>query len=250
MPQLNRDIFVRVVLLLGFIILLFSIITTSQLTLYVHPRVTSLIKISGYILFMMFLRQCWNLKKAWNQSVCGSHSHRTYWKYSPFVLTLLIAFILPNSSLNASLVNNKGLNSQISNEVSNREYRPLADELRQTNFIKVSDQNFLGVMSEINRYPKEYAGKEIEMKGFIFKGSATSPNRFSLVRYVIGCCVADASPYGLLCEIKDAANYTDGNWYQIQGIIETNEYQGKEFPIIKITWVKQIDALFSPYVFP
>jgi putative membrane protein len=250
MSQLNKDTFVRILLLLGFIILLFSIITTNQLTLYVHPRVTSLIQISVYILFIMFLRQCWNLVKAWNQSVSKSHIHRTYWNYLPFILTLLIAFLLPNSSLNASLVKNKGLNSQISTEVSKGEYRPLAAELRQTNFIKVSDQNFLGVMSEIQRYPKEYAGKEIEMKGFIFKGSTTSSDRFSLVRYVIGCCVADASPYGLLCEIKDAANYTDGSWYQTQGVIETREYQGQIFPVLKVTWIKHIDPLISPYVFP
>lgn len=250
MPQLNRDILARTLLLLGFLILLFSLIMTKQLTLYIHPRGTKLIEISGYVLFLMFLMQCYKLKKAWIQSIGGSNNYKIYWKYYPFILTLLIAFILPNYSLNASLVKNKGLNSQIANENSRGEYRPLAAELRQTNFIKVSDQNFIGVMTEINRFPKDYIGKEIEMKGFISKETSTSLERFSVVRYVVGCCVGDASPYGLLCESEDAGKYTDGSWYQIQGRIETNEYQGKSFPIIKITWIKQIDGSLTPYVFP
>lgn len=249
MPQMNRDILTKVLLLLGFFILVFYLIVTNQLTLYVHPRVTSLIEISAGLLFMMFLLQCWNLKKAWTQTTGEPHNHRKYWRYSPFILVLAVALLLPNSPLNASLVNNKGLNSQIVNANAKGGDRPLAAELRQTNFIKVTDQNFIGVMSEIYRFPQEYVGKEIDLKGFVFK-SSTAANQFSLVRYVVGCCVADASPYGPLCNISDAANYTDGSWYQIQGIIENSEYQGKIFPVIKITWIKPTDAPLTPYVFP
>jgi putative membrane protein len=198
----------------------------------------------------MFLRQCWHLKKAWTQPTDRVHGYKIYWKYSPFVLTLILAFLLPNTSLSASLVQNKGLNSQITSDVSKGEYRPLAAELKETNLIKVTDKNFIAVMSELYCYPKEYVGKEIEMQGFIFKDSSKSPDRFSLVRYVIACCVADASPYGVLCEIKDAASYPEGGWYQIQGTIEVNENQGKSFPVIKITWIKSISPLAVPYVFP
>jgi putative membrane protein len=105
-------------------------------------------------------------------------------------------------------------------------------------------------MTEINRFPKEYVGREIEMKGFISKESSTSPKQFSVVRYVVQCCVGDASPYGLLCTVEDVARYTDGSWYQIQGVIETNEYKGQSSPIINIRWSKKIDPLKTPYVFP
>ena len=169
MQQLNKEIFAKALLLLGFLILLFSLIISNQLILYVNPRVTNLIKLSGCVLLLMFLRQCWHLKKAWNQPEEKTSIHKKYWKYFPFVVTLVLAFLLPNSSLNASLVQNKGLNSQISNEASKGEYRPLAAELRETNFIKVTDKNFIEVMSELYRFPQEYVGKQIEMKGFIFK---------------------------------------------------------------------------------
>lgn len=250
MPQLNRDILARALLLLGFFVLLLFLIMTNQLTLYVNPKVTNLIKISAGLLFIMFLLQCWHLKKSWTESKNQSHNGGGYWRYSPFVLVLLIALLLPNTSLSASLVQNKGLNSQITGENSKGAYRPLAAELQQTNFIKVSDQNFIEVMSEIYHYPQEYAGKEIDIKGFVFKDASKSPDQFSLVRYVVGCCVADASAYGPLCEIKDADQYPDGSWYQIQGIIEMREQQGKNFPVIKITWIKQTNAPLTPYVFP
>lgn len=252
MSQLNKDVLARALILLGFVLLLFSLIATEQLTLYVHPRIINFIKISDGLLFMMFLLQCWHLKKTWSWSrSTGEDKHcNKYWKYMPFVFTLCIALLLPNTSLNASLVNNKGLNSQITTEISKKEYRPLAPELRKTNLIRVSDTNFIEVMSELYRFPQEYVGKEIDMKGFIYKDTSTSPNQFSLIRFIVGCCVADALPSGALCEINNADEYTSGSWYQIQGVIEASEREGKFFPVVKVSWIKPIPANTTPYVFP
>jgi len=250
MSQENKDVLARVLILLGFVLVLFSLIITEQLTLYVHPRIISLIKISDGLLFMMFLLQCWNLKKIWNKSTGEAKHCNRCWEYMPFIFALLIALLLPNTSLNASLVNNKGLNSQITTEISKKEYRPLAPELRKTNLIKVSDSNFIEVMSELYRFPQEYIGKEIDMKGFIYKDASTSPNQFSLIRFIVGCCVADALPSGALCEINNADKYTNGSWYQIQGVIEASEREGKLFPVVKVTWIKSISANTTPYVFP
>lgn len=250
MSQANKDVLARALILLGFVLLLFSLIITEQLTLYVHPRIISLIKISDGLLFMMFLLQCWNFKKAWNKSTGEVKHCNKYWKYMPFVFTLFIALLLPNTSLNASLVNNKGLNSQFTSEISKKEYRPLAPELRKTNLIKVSDSNFIEVMSELYRFPQEYIGKEIDMKGFIYKDASTPPEHFSLIRFIVGCCVADALPSGAFCEINNADEYTNGSWYQIQGVIEASEREGKLFPVVKVTWIKSIPANTTPYVFP
>ncbi|MDF2636621.1 MAG: hypothetical protein K0R78_3495 [Pelosinus sp.] len=250
MSQLNKDGLAKALILLGFVLLLFSLIITDQLTLYVHPRIITLIELSDGLLFMMFLLQCWNLKKTWNNSTDEPKQCDRYWRYLPFVFTLLIALILPNTSLNASLVNNKGLNNQIITEISKKDYRPLAPELRKTNLIKVSDNNFIEVMSELYHFPQEYVGKEIDMKGFIFKDASTPQDHFSLIRFVVGCCVADALPSGVLCEINNAAEYTNGSWYQIQGIIETSEHEGKLVPVVKVTWIKPITANTTPYVFP
>lgn len=246
----KKDILVRTLLLLGFLILLFSLITSNQLTLYVHPRGEKLIIISAYLLAVMFVLQCRKLKQVWKQSIKEGNTSKAYWKYSPFVLTLLIAFLLPTSALNASLVNNKGLNSQITTDVAKAAYRPMAEELAQSKFIKVTDQNFLAVMTEINLFPQDYVGKEIEMKGFISKGKSTAPETFSVARYVVGCCVGDASPYGLVGKTPEVTQYTDGNWVEMQGIVETSESNGKKFPIIKITWIKPTVAAATPYIFP
>ncbi|MBP2632273.1 MAG: hypothetical protein H6Q70_2901 [Firmicutes bacterium] len=245
MSQLNRESLARTLILLGFFLLLFSLIITDQLTLYVHPRIVMLIEMSAGLLFMMFLLQGWKLSKTWNKPT----EECKHWKYMPFVFTLLVALILPNTSLNASLVSNKGVNSQVTTEISKKDYRPLAPEMRQTDLIKVDDNNFVDVMSELYRYPQEYVGKQIEMSGFVFKDESTPQDQFSLIRYVVGCCVADALPSGPSCEINNATEYSDGSWYQIQGTIENSEENGKAVPVIKVTWTRPIHEKSSPYIF-
>ncbi|WP_110955367.1 TIGR03943 family putative permease subunit [Anaerosinus massiliensis] len=250
MSKLNKEAVVRTVILLGFVLLLFWLIMTEQITLYVHPRIINLIKLSNGLFFMMFLLQCWKLKKTWNKSTEQSKCCSRYWRYSPFFFTLAIAILLPNTSLNASLVPNKGLNSQVTNAISKQNDRPIVAEMRNANLIRVSDTNFLDVMSELQRFPQAYVGKEIDMKGFIYIDGSTPQAHFSLIRFVVGCCVADALPAGVLCEMDHADEYHNGDWYQIQGVIENNTRDGKTSPVVKVTWIKAVPNNTTPYVFP
>lgn len=253
LKKFNIDPFIRGIILFGFISLLAWLSITEQLPLYINPKFSILVDISCFLLIPMFVMQVLDcLLPASSQGEHHCHTHLGGWRYIPFLAILVLAFALPDNTLNANLVTNRGLNSQINMAVTSGQElpRPLASEFRQMELIKVTNLNYTEAVSEINTFPKDYLGKKVTMTGFVFRSPGLKNNQLSLVRYVIMCCTSDTLPYGVLCEVPDANKYPDGSWLTVEGIIQMSTYENKDVPAIKIISARQIKEPQKPYIFP
>ncbi len=244
----------RTIVLVGFFLLLAWLTQTGELTKFINPRFASLIELAGCLLFVMSAVQAaliFRPHSGHSSDHCCNHNHKA--SCLPFILTLLAAAFLPNNNLDASVAANKGLNSRLIVEDSYGRQsvpRPLAKQLAQVRFIQVTDINYTEVMFELNNFPKEYIGKEIEMNGFVIKDASFPAARMALARYVVVCCAADASPYGLQCESEHIDQYPSNTWLNIRGIIQMEKYKEQNIPVIKITTAKQVPEPARPYVYP
>lgn len=245
----DLDAFIRALILFGFIILILSLISSQQLTLYINPKFASLVELANYLLFPLLAAQLLAIFRP-AHPLHQQHSHDSRWTYLPFVIVLALAFALPNHTLNANLVSTKGFNSQTASAAKVEMSRPLADALRQAPAITVTDKDYTEIMNELQFFPQDYIDKEISMTGFVFKPPKLAPNQFSLVRYVVVCCTADALPYGILCELTAGTGYEEGTWLTVKGRIRQASYEDQMVPSIQITSVKKIPEPEKPYVFP
>jgi len=249
---LNINALTQATLFLGFWFFLIWLDLTEQLSLYINPKFTILTEISYCLLLPMLIIRLFDTFFHTNEP--HEHSKIGQLRYVPFFAILLLAAALPNNTLNANLVNNKGLNSALAANTTSATVqdvpRPLAKQFKQADSIKVTDLNYTEATSEINDFPGDYLGKTISMTGFVFRSPALTTSQLSLVRYVITCCVADSLPYGVMCEVKDAKNYPDGTWLSIEGTVQMGKYEDTDTPFIKVTSLKQIEAPKKPYVFP
>lgn len=246
----NNGAFLQSIILLGFIILLGWLDITNQLPLYINPKFIILTESSCYLLIPMFVIQLLSaLLPAPNNNEQHCHHHSGPWKLLPFLAVLIIVFAVPDNTLNANLVNNKGLNTQISDSVQDVP-RPLAPELKLLSLIKVTNLNYTEVISEINGFPNDYIGKKVMITGFVFRNPELAKNQISLVRYVVMCCTADSLPYGVMCEGANVENYPDGTWLSIEGVIQMSKYEDKNVPAVKITSLQPIKEPKEPYVYP
>ncbi|MEN6412911.1 MAG: TIGR03943 family protein [Veillonellales bacterium] len=246
------DALLRSIILFGFMGLLLWLIHTNQLTLYINPKFSVLVETAGYLLFPLGVAQMLSIIQPIPfLNSPHRHNHASRLLYLPFIAILALAFLLPNNTLNANLVNNKGLNSQLTAPAPGYELpRPLAAKLRRYSLIEVTDRDYAEIINELQFFSQEYLGKEITMTGFVFRPPGITKNQFSLVRYVIVCCTADALPYGVLCECKNGEKFKDGTWLSIKGVIQQSNYEDKVVPAIKITSLKQVKEPQTPYVFP
>lgn len=249
---LNKNALTQAALFFGFLFFLIWLDLTDQLLLYINPKFTILIQISYCLLLPMLIIRLFDIFLHTKEP--QEHSKIGQLRYVPFFAILLLAAALPNNTLNANLVNNKGLNSTLTINTTTAAMqdipRPLAKQFRQADSIIVTDLNYTEATSEINDFSEDYLGKTVSMTGFVFRSPSLTNSQISLVRYVIACCVADSLPYGVMCEIEDAKNYPDGTWLSIEGTVQMGHYEDKDIPFIKVTSVKQIETPRKPYVFP
>lgn len=228
----------------------------EQLSLYIHPRFTFFTEVADYLLLIMALAEFCRIVSISNVPVNSLHQHfhghDLNGGYILFVATLFFAMVFPNTTLDATQVANRGLNTRITPDTATIASlpRPLAEKLKLTKEIEVTDLDYTEVMSELNQFPDDYIGKEVSMTGFVFRSPEQTSNQISLVRYVITCCTADALPYGILCEAKSPENYPAGTWLEITGVVQKGKYDDEPVGMVKLSSIKKIAEPKHPYVFP
>ena len=269
--RFNWETAVKALILLGFSGMLLYLVVSGRIRMYVNPRFAILSGIAAAALFLMFVVQLLHPPEPHHaHDCCCQEDDNPKWGYAIFIVPLVLFLILPNATLDASLAANRGLglnsagaasgvaasNSNQAaanggNSLGSGALNSIQDsDIDQGGLIQMSDANFVRVVTTLNQSPERYAGREIAMLGFVSRENDFAPQEFGLIRFVITCCTADASPGGFICQLQDAAKYKDGTWLEIRGTIEPGSYEGQSLPMIQVSSVKQAVQPSDPYVYP
>lgn len=253
-----KDNCVKILILLCLASILFGLIMMNQVNLYVHPRFTILLQISDVIFFLMLLAQCMHLKNSLKSNSpfqegsdvkghdFGKAKYKLFLYYVTFIFTLAVAIFIPSTSLDSNLIKNKGLNNNVSEKIKSGIFTSV-DNFQDTKFIKISDKNYVDMIQNLYCHPADYNGTNVEITGFAYIDPTT--HRASIARYVISCCIADASAVGLAIDAGDENNLVAGHWYEMQGRINTISYKNDVSPVLKVTWSNEIKKPLFTYIF-
>jgi putative membrane protein len=135
-------------------------------------------------------------------------------------------------------------------EMSNEEYEQLKQKLEQSPSIMMNDSVFAAYYDEINMDIEKFKGREIQLKGFVYKEDGLEQDQLVISRFLITHCVADASIIGFLSELPEAASIQEDSWIEVNGVLDITTSNGIELPIIKISDWKIIGEPNEPYLYP
>ena len=119
---------------------------------------------------------------------------------------------------------------------------------------EVIDENYYSLADFIS-YPgvrtEQYENKIVKVKGFtITEGNYIPNGYFTLGKYTITCCAADAEFAGFYVK-KEDYDIKDGAWYELTGYLEKSKYQGITIMTIRIIDIKEINQDDEEmYVYP
>lgn len=210
------------------------------------------------------------------------HSHeppRSIWKnciiYGLFVFPLVLGFALPNTALSSSIVVQKGINlsgstlgqdggelfhvegnedpelkEMFKTDKYNRDYARLGMKLFKQDVIELDEKWFMEKILSLDTFSENFVGKEIKIKGFIYREPGMSDSQFIVNRLVMTHCIADIVPFGIVSEVPNAKEYADDTWVIVTGKIGETIYNGKSVMKIDIENVEPIDAPKDTYVYP
>ncbi|MEM6529198.1 MAG: TIGR03943 family protein, partial [Chloroflexota bacterium] len=71
-----------------------------------------------------------------------------------------------------------------------------------------------------------------------------------VARFTVSCCVADASALGLPVFADNAPDFQTGEWVQISGTVQVDEFTGEVLPIINSRSIERIELPEHPYLYP
>lgn len=118
--------------------------------------------------------------------------------------------------------------------------------------ITVKSEQFYPWLNEIFINPEKYEGYKITISGIFWRESGMETDQFLLSRYLITCCVADASNAGIL-STGDIENFNEGDWIKMEGVItlsnSTFSQTNKTMPYLRIISAENIEPESSPYVY-
>ena len=241
---------------LGVICLLYSliigyVIIFDKLKNYLAPQMQLYIKLSllpliiiGFVLLF------------------DSKSHYKF-KISDLILLFPLFFIIVSNDgrLTSTLASNRStkINRKVnvenkSEKKKNDEYVELPNDKLDNVIFDVIDETF-GYLSVYLSFADKaiyQEGKTIRLKGFATMDGKINPDGyFSIGRYEVSCCVADASFMGFL--IKDNNyNIKENKWYEVEGTLKKVPKNSQKYILaIEPSYIKQINGKNEEqYVYP
>ena len=202
-------------------------------------------------------------------------SNHYKFKFSDLILLLpIIMLILSNDGrLTSTLASNRAVNSNTKVIKENKSKKIEKEVVQEVDVIQednneqkvedydfsnvyfdVIDDNYMDLSGYLFSAPKAnyYEGKTIRVKGFALTDSDfLSDEYFSLGKYAITCCAADASFTGFVIKY-DKNKIKDGTWYQVEGILKKGiDKEGYNIMYIDVVNIDEINQNNEEqYVYP
>jgi uncharacterized repeat protein (TIGR03943 family) len=150
------------------------------------------------------------------------------------VVPIVAAAVLASAQLGALAASNKlssrGIDSSALARLASR-------DAKQVGFLQL---NAAGRDDGLTRELGLAAGRSVELTGFVSKIGRP----FTLSRFYISCCVADAVPIGVRVLARESAKLERNDWIDLTGVLT----RGQNEWIIKALRIEHVKAPSDPYL--
>lgn len=146
----------------------------------------------------------------------------------------------------------------IEDSIKTSDKAPVADpsiDSSEVSLPNVEGQAFLSKLDQWMAEPEAYAGKEVEIEGFVYREDFFEGGAFVAGRFLITCCAADSTVAGIYVEGEDDEQFDKDTWVHVKGTIAVKSMY---FPVddavhdivvLKDSKITKIEPYDSPYVY-
>ncbi|WP_161780768.1 TIGR03943 family putative permease subunit [Tumebacillus flagellatus] len=285
-PKFEAGTFVQGVILLGFTIFLLKFLVTGGVYALVAPYLVVLLWITAGVFGVLTFFTLSRIFRPVQEHDHHGHSHSVKPGLRWLVLTapVVVGLVLPTHALGTAMLTTALKNtprppveavSQKATQPAAQESAP-SDDLVDLSTVPHadggeyekpvhrpvgSDLPLDELMFNILVAPEYYYNQTYQYTGFVYHPPGWPQNRLVLLRYMISCCTADATPLGVTVEWKDADKYKNDQWLTVEGTLSLREIADAD-EIVPIAWyqmskkkpaviaknVKPIDEPKIPYL--
>ncbi len=240
---LDRSRLLAAVVLYGIVAILLQRLLTGTLVYYINPRYEWLTWVAVAGLGAMALALTGT---AWRRARDSRRLHgmRVGWS-ALAVLALPVALgIAPEQPLGSAALGNR--------EVAVASLPPNAERrLTRVAAAEPAARSMLDWLVEFHVAddPERFAGQGAQITGFVHRDVHLGPDQVQLSRFLLSCCVADATPIGIVAQAPELAMVPDGRWLTVAGRFAVGEIGGERMPVLVADEVVPIEPPPVPYLY-
>lgn len=218
---------------------------SGKMGLLIHPNYYGLTLAAGCFLLML---TCLQVLKLWRRRVQARSQHLSL--LSPPVMSgiMLVAALIGLLVTPRPFTSQTAIQRGLQDKTMVTRARPQA--FRTTS--KPESRTLLEWIRTLDVYPEPdaYAGQKVNVDGFVVYSDGLPDNYFTLTRFVISCCAADAYPVGLPVKLAQSRKaYSVDSWFAIQGEMATEMLNGERQLVIQAKSLKPIPEPNNPYFY-
>jgi putative membrane protein len=90
--------------------------------------------------------------------------------------------------------------------------------------------------------------KNKKFKGSGFITASSEPGSFNLSRFIVSCCIVDATPVSLLVQYDYQTQFKANDWVEVEGSFAIKTVEGKSQPVMIPTIVTKIPEPDNTYL--
>jgi putative membrane protein len=239
--RLYRVLQAAVLAILG--LYLFYKIWSGTLYWYINQRFAILTVFAAVVFMALGERVVSELR--WPKDAGSPSAARPpVWPLLLMALPVVLGLLIPPQALGASAVANRGLNPSAPLSANNAAGIKLSlapADRTILDWLRAFDQPGGGASLD---------GQNANVTGFVYHDLRLPDDRFFISRFVLTCCVVDATPVALLVTWLRAKQLPDDSWVQVRGPVQSDTYDGQPLLLIQAQSVDIVTAPAVPYLYP
>lgn len=219
----------------------------GRLSLYINQRFTWLVLLAAFGLIALALITFHHRPPVWKEEngllAPEMASGSAKWRLLIFTVPLLLGVLIPATPLGASVAETRGVSAAA----------PLTagGAMPETLTLAPADRTLLEWLWAFSAAedPAALAGQAVDVEGFIFINAELPEGYFMVGRFIVTCCVADATAIGIAVLPSDGVDVPNG-WVRVQGEITVTTLNGTEALLIEADQITSVDEPDQPYLYP
>jgi uncharacterized repeat protein (TIGR03943 family) len=174
-----------------------------------------------------------------------THAHSLSWGGAFLVaLPVILGLAVPAKPLGVAALDNREFNLNLESSALPASLRNVADKAAE-------ERNILD-WSRTFQKTTDYGtlvGETARVTGFVYKDPTYGADHFVLTRFVVSCCVADASVVGLMVRSQDPSLQND-QWIEVTGTFVPSDVAGWQAPVLAAESMTPVETPQQPYLYP
>jgi uncharacterized repeat protein (TIGR03943 family) len=237
------------ILLAGYGLFVISLYFRGVLTWYINPSyvfpaMLAAVVLLGLSVVLALRKQAVHCDTCCEDG-CSCNASPSYRVYALLTVPLVLAMLVPPHALAAFSAHQRGpqiAGLGVIHGGSTVKRVSLSVDTRSFTM-----RDWVGALSA-DPNPADYKGKPVVVTGLVLHDSSAPKGYFTVIRYLVTCCIADARPVGLI--VRDTSNgaIQDNQWVTVAGTMGSVSDSGQKIAVVIPKTVTKVKS-GNPYIY-